>query len=153
MCGDFLKISTRGRYGLKAVVYIGANSKDSCVSLKSIAKEEGISENYLEQLIVPLKKAGIVKSIRGAHGGYVLNKAAKDISVGNILLALEGSLSPVECVDTDGNHSCNCGSNCGDDCITKGVWEEINSSVKLVVDNIFLEQLIKQYDNNKKGLI
>lgn len=148
-----LKISTRGRYGLKAVVFIGANSENSCVSLKSISAEEGISENYLEQLIVPLKKAGIVKSIRGARGGYVLNSPSKEISVGSILRALEGSLAPVECTDVHGNRSCNCGTNCGEDCITKEVWEEINSSVSLVVDNMFLDQLINKYNESKKGLI
>lgn len=144
-----LKISTRGRYGLKAVIFIGANCEETCVSLRAIADEEGISENYLEQLIVPLKKAGIVKSIRGAYGGYILNKPSNQISIGDILLALEGSLSPVECVDTNGNNSCNCGTNCGNDCITKGVWEEINLSVKSVVDNIFLNQLVDQYRENK----
>lgn len=146
---NLLKISTRGRYGLKAVIFIGANYDDGCVSLRAIADEEGISENYLEQLIVPLKKAGIVKSIRGAYGGYILNRPAKDISIGDILRALEGSLSPVECINTDGTHSCNCGTNCGTDCITKGVWEEIYTSVQLVVDNIFLDKLIDQYIEKK----
>ncbi|MFV0502563.1 MAG: RrF2 family transcriptional regulator [Lachnospirales bacterium] len=148
-----MRISTRGRYGLKAIVFIGAYGKDKCVSLRNISEVEGISENYLEQLISPLKKAGLVKSVRGAYGGYKLNKEPKDISVGDILLALEGSLAPVECVNKEGENSCSCGTNCGEDCITKDVWEEINSSVLFVVDNIPLEQLIEKYKMKSEKVI
>ena len=91
-----MKISTRGRYGLKAMVDIAANSQSGCVSLKSIAERTNLSESYLEQLIAPIKKAGLVKSVRGANGGYTLAKTPQEISVGDILRVVEGPLELVE---------------------------------------------------------
>ncbi len=138
-----MKVSTKGRYGLKAMVYIAKNSKDGCVSLKSISIEEGISENYLEQLIAQLKKHDLLKSIRGAYGGYVLARDASEISVGEILRALEGSLAPVDCVDDSiGEKISTCGTNCGSCCATKQVWEKIDESISNTVDAISLESLI-----------
>ena len=103
-----MKMSTKGRYGLKAAVDIAANSANGCVSLKSVATRQNISESYLEQLITPLKKAGIVKSTRGAQGGYVLARDAKDITVGEVLRALEGPLDIVEC--TADKNACGSGN-------------------------------------------
>lgn len=135
-----MKISTRGRYGLKAMVDIAINSKNnSCVSLKSIADRTGISESYLEQLISPLKKADIVKSIRGASGGYVLNKNPKDISVGDILRVVEGPLELVECLSKNeacGNSDCH-------NCTTKNVWAKLSESVNETADNISLADLMQ----------
>ena len=153
-----MKISTRGRYGLKAMVDIAAqcsckecaceNSSSSvctcrCVNLKSIAERQGISEHYLEQLIAPLKKAGLVKSVRGAKGGYTMNKSPKEITVGEILRALEGSLCPVSCLEDDEN--CQCGSANCDDCVTKPVWRKIYEGFTNVVDSIVLEELVDDY--------
>lgn len=136
----FGKISTRGRYGLKAMVDIAVNSKNqSCVCLKSIAERTGISESYLEQLISLLKKADIVKSIRGASGGYVLSKKPEEISVGDILRVVEGPLELVECL----SKSESCGSGDCDNCITKGVWAKLSESVSETADNISLADLIK----------
>ncbi len=140
-----MKVSTKGRYGLKAMIYIAANSVDGCVSLRSISESEGISENYLEQLIAQLKKNKLVKSIRGAYGGYVLGKDVQEISVGDILRALEGSLSPVDCVDESSKKDCTCGSNCGSECITKEVWQKIDKSITDTVDAISLESLVLKY--------
>ncbi len=137
-----MKVSTKGRYGLKAMIYIASNSKDSCVSLRNISEHEGISENYLEQLIAQLKKNGLLISVRGAHGGYKLSKESKNISVGDILRALEGSLSPVDCIDNNSNKECTCGSNCGTMCNTIEVWKKIDESISKTVDSISLESLI-----------
>ena len=92
-----MKLSTKGRYGLRALIDLAVYSEDETVSIASIAARQNISESYLEQLIAKLRKAGLVTSIRGAGGGYKLAKPAEDISVGDILRALEGSLDPVEC--------------------------------------------------------
>ena len=89
-----MKLSTKGKYGLRALIDLAQYSEDSPVSITSIARRQDISERYLEQLMSKLKKAGLVKSIRGANGGYVLAKEAKDISVGDVLRALEGNLEP-----------------------------------------------------------
>ena len=142
-----MKISTRGRYGLKAMIDLTVESIDGkCVCLKSIAERQGIPENYLEQLIALLKKAGLVKSLRGAQGGYILGRSPKDITAGDILRVLEGSLSPVDCVES-GEAACGTG-NCGT-CATKAVWGKIYESLNDVVDAITLEDLAR--DSNMKG--
>lgn len=139
-----MKISTKGRYGLRAMIYIASHATDdNCVSLKSIAQAEGISDNYLEQLIAQLKKYKLVKSVRGANGGYTLAKQPVEISVGEILRALEGSLAPVECIN-GGANDCQCGANCTDECSSKDVWQKIYDSVSETVDNITLESLISE---------
>ena len=91
-----MKISTKGRYGLRALIDLAQYSEIEPVSISSIATRQGISERYLEQLMTLLKKAELIKSIRGAAGGYVLAKPVEEISVGDVLRALEGSLEPVE---------------------------------------------------------
>ena len=81
-----MKVSTKGRYGLSAMIDIAVHHGNTkCTSLKSIANRQGISENYLEQIVAPLKKAGFIKSIRGSYGGYTLNKNANEIYIGEIL--------------------------------------------------------------------
>ena len=92
-----MKLSTKGKYGLRAMIDLARYSEKEPVSIGSVAARQGISERYLEQLVALLKKAGLVKSIRGASGGYVLEKKPSEISVGDILRALEGSLEPVKC--------------------------------------------------------
>lgn len=142
-----MKMSTKGRYGLRAVVDIAANADSGCVSLKSVAQRQNISESYLEQLICPLKKAGIVKSTRGAQGGYVLAKAAEDITVGEVIRALEGPLDIVEC--SANKESCGAGS-CKN-CVTKNVWEKLSESVNEAADSITLAMLLYPEHINKES--
>ena len=136
-----MKISTRGRYGLLAMVDIASQNNEESIKLKSIAERQGISENYLEQLIAVLKKAGFVKSVRGSKGGYLLDKRPEDISVGDILRVLEGSLYPVECVSDEGEASC--GEADCESCVTKGVWEKMYESLSDVVDSISIRDLVE----------
>ena len=135
-----MKLSTKGRYGLRALLDLALNSETEAVSIASIAARQNISESYLEQLIGKLRKAGLVSSVRGAGGGYMLAKPAKDISVGDILRALEGSLDPVNCPGLDEEQGCT-GS---DVCVTKYVWKRINDSINQTVDEIKLSQLIEE---------
>lgn len=132
-----MKLSTRARYGLKAMADIAENENAGAVSLNQIAQRNGISENYLEQLIAVLKKAGFVSSLRGAGGGYRLAKAPEDINVCELLEALEGSLSLVEC-GADGV----CGSGDCCDCRTRGVWQKLSSSLKETAEAITLKDLL-----------
>ena len=133
-----MKISTKGRYGLKAVLDIAMHDETSSVS--SIAARQCISENYLERLIAMLKKAGIVNSLRGAQGGYVLARPADEISVGEVLRALEGDLNPVDCAEIDGS-----GDFCegADTCITKFVWKRIADSINQAVNNLMISELAR----------
>jgi len=145
-----MKVSTKGRYGLKAMVDLAVHCDDgSCVSLKSIAEREGISEAYLEQLMAILKKNGFVKSIRGAQGGYILERDPKCISVGDILRVLEGSLNVVECVSDRKNVTC--GNGTCKKCVTKNVWEKISDSLSEVVDSISLKDLADEYISAEKN--
>lgn len=139
-----MKISTRGRYGLKALVDL-ASQGDKYITIKSIAERLGISENYLERLIAQMKKAGFVKSVRGAQGGYSLNLPAEKITVGAVLRTLEGSLYPADCLsDID---SASCGESGCQNCVTKNVWEKIYASVNEVLDSITLMSLVEDYKN------
>ncbi|MDR1640805.1 MAG: Rrf2 family transcriptional regulator [Clostridiales bacterium] len=138
-----MKISTRGRYGLRALIDIAAQEIGSCVPLCSIAQRQGLSEAYLEQLMSQLKKAGVVKSVRGAQGGYILNRAPEEISVGEILRVLEGPMYPVDCLSDTEKPSCGAAS-CST-CVTKPLWEKLYSSVNDVLESCSLKDLANAY--------
>ena len=140
-----MKLSTKGRYGLSAMIDLAVYSENEAVSLNSIAERQHISEGYLEQLMAKLKKAGLVTSIRGASGGYYLTKPASEISVGDILRALEGSLKAVEC---PGERADGCEESSF--CVTKYVWERMNASIQKTVDEIRLSDLIRESRRVKK---
>lgn len=145
-----MKLSTKGRYGLRAVIDLALYSETEPVSLAAVAERQGVSISYLEQLIAKLKKAGIVKSTRGAQGGYRLAEDAAKISVGDVLRALEGDLNPVDCVESGGESECAS----YDFCVTKYVWKRISDSINQVVDTMFLSELVeesRQLHNEKRG--
>lgn len=131
---------------MRALIDLAAQDDDKQITLKSIAERQGISEHYLEQLIAPLKKAGIVKSIRGAQGGYILNKPADKITVGDIMRLLENSLYPVDCLSDKENVTCGTG-NC-DSCVTKPIWEKLYESMNEVMESISLMDLVMEYKGN-----
>ena len=134
-----MRLSTKGRYGLRAVLDIAMRG-DEPASVSSIATRQMISENYLERLISMLKKAGIVNSVRGAMGGYTLAKPAEEISVGEVLRALEGDLKPVDCLELEGM-----GELCegAETCITKFVWKRISDCINEAVDHPMISELAK----------
>lgn len=136
-----MKLSTKGRYGLRAMLDLALNAQEDAVSIKSISERQDISENYLEQIIATLKKLDYVQSTRGPKGGYVLMKQPKEISVGDILRALEGDLNPVDCIAVNEAKACNE----SEMCVTKFVWKKISESINEVVDNITLQDLIEEH--------
>lgn len=135
-----MKLSTKGRYGLRAMIDLARYSEKEPVSINSIAARQGISERYLEQLVGLLKKAGLVRSIRGASGGYVLARSSGEISVGDVLRALEGSLEPVKCAAFYSEEGCTA----SDGCVTKYVWQKINDSINETVDKMMLDELVRE---------
>lgn len=143
-----MKLSTKGRYGLRAVLDLAVHADEEAVALSMVAERQGISMNYLEQLIAKLKKAGIVNSIRGAQGGYMLAVPAEQISVGQILRALEGDLSPVDCSLVN-NEEGTC--NNSDTCVTKYVWKRISDSINEAVDGIKLSELVAESKKVQNG--
>lgn len=133
-----MKISTKGRYGLRAMMDLAVFSKGDHVALNSIAERQGISVNYLEQVFSTLRKAGLVKSIKGAQGGYTLSEKPSEIRIGSILRALEGDLAVI---DDDGSDS----KSIIQDCLKEMVWDRMNQCFNEVVDSITLEDLADDY--------
>lgn len=131
-----MKISTKGRYGLMLLADLASHEGHQPISLKSIAERQGLSEHYLEQLIAPLRNAGIVKSIRGAYGGYVLNKSKTEISVKDIMDTLEG---PVQLVDDE---------------IEDGLdelWNRLRDAISGVLQSLTLDDVVQMRQTNDDG--
>ncbi|MBD5493130.1 MAG: RrF2 family transcriptional regulator [Lachnospiraceae bacterium] len=133
-----MKISTKGRYALRLMLDLATYNTGGPVSLKDVAKRQEISDKYLEQIISVLNKAGYVRSIRGAQGGYLLKKEPSEYTVGMILRLTEGDLAPVSCV---GEEKEECGRR--GQCVTVRIWEQIYEAVSNVVDNITLADLLE----------
>lgn len=140
-----MKLSTRGRYGLKAMFDLALLYGNGPISLSAIAERQAISVNYLEQLITPLRKAMLVKSVRGAQGGYMLARAPKEITVGEILTILEGPLAPTDCVVEEETYACDHSKYC----VTKVIYEQIYESINKVVNHITLQHMIDDYSENQ----
>ena len=132
-----MKISTKGRYALRMMLDLALNEETGYIPIKEIAKRQGISDKYLEQIISVLNRAGFVKSVRGAGGGYKLTKKPGEYTVRMILELTEGSLAPVACLEDEVN-TCER----ADRCVTLIVWKKIYKAVNDVVDNITLQDLI-----------
>ncbi len=133
-----MKISTKGRYALRLMLDLATYNTGEPVSIRDIAKRQQISEKYLEQIIAVLNKAGFVRSVRGAQGGYVLKKDPKEYTVGMILRQTEGDLSPVSCIGDEGTP---CERK--ETCVTVRIYEKINDAVNGVVDHITLSDLLE----------
>lgn len=142
-----MRLSTKGRYGLMAMSQLALEDGSGPISLKYIAEKQNLSESYLEQLFSTLRKNGLLDSVRGSQGGYMLTRKPADITVGHILRALEGELGPAECVhDTI--------SECTkeDGCATKLVLIKIKDSIDEVIDSITLEDMVNDVKKMKMKL-
>lgn len=139
-----MKLSTKGRYGLKAMFELAINYGKEPISIKYISDRQNISERYLEQIFSKLKKAGLIKSIRGAQGGYFLAKEPNDISVGDILNVLEGPITISECLKEEG--SCSNSSRC----VTRLVWKKMKDAIDEVVNTTFLQDMVDDWKAQDK---
>ena len=137
---DKMKISTKGRYALRLLLDLAVYNTGEPISLKDVARRQQISEKYLEQIISLLNKAGFVRSIRGAQGGYMLAKAPSEYTVGMILRLTEGSMAPVACLD-EGAEEC---ERC-DTCETLQVWRDLYDAVNQVIDNVTVADLVEKH--------
>lgn len=131
-----MKISTKGRYGLTIMIELARKYGEGPTSLKSIAQTNELSEHYLEQLIAPLRNAGLVKSIRGAYGGYILSEHPSKITSGDVIRVLEGPISPVEGIEDE-------------EPAKRELWMRIRDAVKEVLDNTTLEDLASHTDDGQ----
>lgn len=136
-----MKVSTKGRYGLRAMVDMAANSQEGPISLVQTAKRQNISLNYLEQVFGILRKAGIVVSVKGAGGGYKLARSASEITVKEILEALEGEFSIIDkTAETE--------MDAVQRAIQELVWDEIDSKVNELLGERTLGELVREYQEN-----
>lgn len=137
-----MKISTKGRYALRIMIDLAVHAGSGPVRVKDIAGRQDISEKYLEQIIALFNKAGYVKSIRGAQGGYLLTKEPKEYTAGMILRLAEGSIAPVSCLD-EAAEECKRRENC----VSVILWEKMNKAVNEVVDNTTLQDMLEWHDS------
>ncbi|MDO5410105.1 MAG: Rrf2 family transcriptional regulator [Lachnospiraceae bacterium] len=131
-------ISTKGRYALRVMLDLAGQPAGEAIKLKDIAERQSISVKYLEQIIAILNKAGMVRSIRGPQGGYMLSRKTLDYTVGEILRLTEGDLAPVSCVS-----STHPGCDRQHQCATVVVWEKMYEAINNVIDHITLADLQK----------
>jgi len=138
-----MKLSTRTRYGIRAVLELAENYGNGPLQLKIIAQRQKISVKYLEQLMAGLRSAGFVRSVRGSKGGYLLAKAPEQIKLSDIFHCLEGSVVTVECVENE--------SYCTrtNDCVARQIWAELHKSVMGVLQSITLQNLVDRAKHNK----
>ena len=142
-----MKFSTKGTYGLRAVVELAVHYGEGPVSLAAVAAEQGISEAYLEQLMRSLKSAGIVTTARGKSGGYLLSKEPKKISVGEVLNALEGSTNVVDCV---GSGASVCENACT--CSARPLFLKLQSRINAVLNETTVGELTEDHIEQKKRI-
>ncbi|MDR3130143.1 MAG: Rrf2 family transcriptional regulator [Treponema sp.] len=133
-----MRISTKGRYALEALLYMALLPEGQSASTRSIAEATDISDGYLEQLFIPLRKAGIIRGIRGPMGGYTPGRDPRDIRAGDILRTLEGSMELVECVNSI---DCPKAATCGG----KHTWSELYQEIAGCVDSISLADIVDAY--------
>ena len=142
-----MKFSTKGTYGLRAVVELATRYGEGPVSLSAVATEQGISEAYLEQLMRSLKKAGIVRTARGKSGGYHLTREPVNISVLEVLRALEGSTDVVDCVGSGANV---CENACT--CSARPLFLKLQSRINAVLEETTIGELTEDHIEQKKRI-
>ena len=133
-----MKLSTRGRYGLRALLDLAVHQGEGMVLLKDIARRQEVSLPYLEHLITPLITAGLVKSTRGARGGVLLIRPPAEVKLTEIVLLLEGSIAPVDCVNDP--KACSRAASC----VTRDIWIQIKDAMTQVQDSTTLQDLVER---------
>ena len=135
-----MKLSTKGRYGIHAMYDLAQFGSETPQPIKSIAERQNIPEAYLEQLIGQLRRSGLVRSVRGAQGGYLLSRSPSEITVGEVLRTLEGELAVVDCLMEEDV----CHKACS--CPTRVVWKKLRDGLNEIVDGITLQDMLDDYE-------
>lgn len=132
-----MRLTTKGRYAVTAVLDLALHQNNGPVSLAAISERQQISLSYLEQLFAKLRRNEIVSSTRGPGGGYMLKNNVDEISVSDIILAVDESCKVVDCADSDGCH--------GDyQCLTHDLWQELSNEIRSFLDGITLSEIMTQ---------
>lgn len=140
-----MRISTRGEYGLRAMIELAQRYGQGPVPLIKVAQTEGIPLPYLEQIIAPLRKAGLVESRRGAYGGYTLARDPSAITAGQIMRALEGPVTPYPCASEEGDFTCEREASC----TARPLWQKMRNGIAALLDSTTLEELVPQTRENE----
>ena len=141
-----MKFSTKDRYALLLMVELASATPGEYLPLKAVSDNQGISVKYLEQIVAPLSKAGLVESGRGSQGGYRLTKAPADYTAGEILRAIEGSVAPIPCLGSETNEC-----PMSDQCFTLPFWAGLDDVINQYIDSVTLEQLAQSLPAVKEG--
>lgn len=136
-----MKLSTKGKYGVRALFEIARNFGQGPLSIKEIAGRQNISLSYLEQILHRLGKAGIIESVRGPHGGYVLARKPSDVTIGDIVRSLEGPIALSHCLEPGMASGCYQ----ADDCVARMVWAKVGEKIEEALDGITFDHLLRQY--------
>jgi Rrf2 family protein len=139
-----MKLSTRGRYGTRALLELALHQGEGPVLLRDIAERQQISLSYLEHLISPLIAMGIVRSVRGARGGVLLAKAPEEIKLSEIIQLLEGSIAPTECVTNPGVCTRS------EFCVTRDIWDELKKVIDGVLEATTLQDLVERHKRKEQ---
>ncbi len=143
-----MKISTKGRYALEAITDLMLHAGTAYSSIRGIAERRHLSDNYLEQIFLLLRKAGLVESIRGPQGGYRLARDPSSMTAGEVIRAVESQMTPVGCLSTEGgDHTCVRES----ECVTRRVWSRMMHEMNQVLDRVTLDDLAKAVQCEQKA--
>src|SRR3954447_19873617 len=148
-----MMFSTKAEYGVRIMAHLAAHNGDGPVSLSAIAEAEGLPLAYLEHLVQRLRKAALVESTRGAHGGYRLAREASDITMAEVVEALEGEIAPIECISADPDGQLVCireGEPGHDPCPTKLLWTRVQGSIVRTLTDMTLADLVRTPQTKRK---
>jgi len=141
-----MKLSTKGRYGARAALELAIRYQKGPVMVKDIAENQDISERYLEHILNSLRVSGLVKSTRGAHGGYELSRPPALITLGEVIRSLEG---PIEIVSCTQNKTCSRSQSC----VTYGIWCKVRDAVENVLDSVTLADMVKNHESLQRDSV
>jgi Rrf2 family cysteine metabolism transcriptional repressor len=141
-----MRITTKGEYGLRALVDLAQHQGQGPIQSAAIAARQQIPENYLSQLLLTMRKAGLIKSIRGPQGGHMLTRAASEVTLGEVIAVLEGPMLPMDCVDPDFTACCLL-----DACMIRDVWRDLKAATDDVLYSTTLAHLLDSRMRQEAG--
>jgi Rrf2 family protein len=147
-----MRFSAKAEYGVKAILELAGQPGREPVQVRNIAKKQGLPVRFLEQVMNALKKAGLVESVRGAQGGYLLNRSPKEISLGDVLKAIDGQMTETSCISDRKQPKCEDAGNC----VVQDVWAEVKNSFINVLNSITLQDIYerkRQKERQRKVLM
>ena len=146
-----MMFSTKAEYGVRVMAHLAKHNGERPISLATIADSEGLPLAYLEHLVQRLRKAGLVESRRGAHGGYTLSREAEEITMAEVVRALEGEIAPIECISADADGVLVCAREHDEPCPTKFLWTRVQGSIVRTLNEMTLDDLVQPLTARKKA--